>query len=74
MRLYFKMINQQEKERWSLSRHLKETNEEENIQEEAEDELALISKKIQRMMRRRDQIKKYFPNRKDNTKGEVDKS
>jgi len=53
---------------------IKESNEEENIQGEAEDELALITKKIQRIMRRRDQIKKYFPNKKDNTKGEVDKS
>ena len=56
------------------SEEIKETKEEENIQGEAEYELALISKKIQRMMRRRDQIKKHFPNRKDNIKGEIDKS
>jgi hypothetical protein len=56
------------------SEGIKESNEEENIQGEAEDELALITKKIQRMMRRRDQIKKYFPNKKDNSKGEIDKS
>jgi len=56
------------------SEEIKETKEEENIQGEAEYELALISKKIQRMMRRRDQIKRYFPNRKDNSNGEVDKS
>jgi len=58
------------------SEEIKETEEEEeeNIQGEAEDELALISKKIQRLMRRRDQIKRYFPNKKDNSKGEVDKS
>ena len=56
------------------SEEIKESNEEESIQGEAEDELALITKKIQRMMRRRDQIKKYFPNKKDNTKGEIDKS
>jgi acyl-CoA hydrolase len=52
----------------------KETEEEQTVQEEAETELALISKKIQRMMKRRDQIKRYFPNRKDNSKREVDKS
>jgi len=37
---------------------IKEFEEEEIVQEEVEDELALISKKIQRMMRRRDQIKR----------------
>ena len=51
----------------------KETEEELIVQEEAENELALISKKIQRMMRR-DQIKRYFPNRRDNSKKKVDKS
>jgi len=58
----------------SQNEEIIETEEEENIQGEAEDELALISKKIQRMMRRRDQIKRCFPNRKDKSKGEVDKS
>jgi len=52
----------------------KETEEEQMIQEEAEDELALITKKVQRMIRRRDQIKRYFPTRRDNSKREVDKS
>ena len=52
----------------------KETEEEQIVQEEAKGELALITKKIQRMMRRRDQIKRYFPNKKDNSKREVDKS
>jgi len=51
----------------------KETEEEQMIQEEAEDELALITKKVQRMIRRRDQIKRYFPTRRDNSKREVDK-
>jgi len=35
--------------------------------EEAEDELALISKRIQRMMMRRNQIRKKFPNLNNNT-------
>jgi len=35
--------------------------------EEAEDELALISKRIQRMMMRRNQIRKKFPNSNNNT-------
>lgn len=52
----------------------KETEEEQIVQEEAEDELALISKKIQRMMKRRHQIKRYFPAKRDNSKKEVDKS
>jgi len=52
----------------------KETEEEHIVQEEVENELEIISKKIQRMMRRRDQIKRYFPNKKDNSKKEVDKS
>jgi hypothetical protein len=52
----------------------KEIEEEQIVQEEAEDELALISKKIQRMMKRRNQIKRYFPTRRDNSKKEVDKS
>jgi hypothetical protein len=61
-------------ESFSQSEENKETEEEQIVQEEAEDELALISKKIQRMMKRRDQIKRYFPNRRDNSKREVDKS
>jgi len=52
----------------------KEIEEEQIVQEEAEDELALITKKIQRMIKRRDQIKRYFPTRRDNSKREVDKS
>jgi len=52
----------------------KETEEEHIVQKEAEDELAPISKKIQRMMKRRNQIKKYFLTRRDNSKREVDKS
>lgn len=43
-------------------------------QEEAEIELALISKKIQRMMKIRDQIKKLFSNRKNGFKVEAKKS
>jgi len=52
----------------------KETEEEQIVQKEAKDELALISKKIQRMMKRRNQIKRHFPTRRDNSKREVDKS
>src|SRR4030065_2973579 len=46
---------------FSQNEEIKET-EEETVQEEVDDELALISKKLQRMMKRRDQIKRYFPN------------
>jgi len=56
-----------------ISSQIKETEEEQIVQEEAEDELALISKKIQRMMKRRNQIKRYFPTRRDNSKKKVDK-
>jgi hypothetical protein len=51
-----------------------DTEDFETTQEEAESELALISSKIQRMMRRRDQIKKNFSFRKDNSKNDFDKS
>ncbi|XP_039687081.1 uncharacterized protein [Medicago truncatula] len=47
---------------------------EEVHEEEAEDELALISKRIQRMMLRRNQIRKKFPNTNMSTKTEADKS
>jgi len=47
---------------------------EEVHEEEAEDELALISKRIQRMMMRRNQIRKKFPNTNNNTRTEADKS
>lgn len=43
-------------------------------EEEAEDELALISKRIQRMMLRRNQIRKKFPNTNNSTRTEADKS
>jgi len=46
---------------------------EEVHEEEAEDELALISKRIQIMMIRRNQIRKKFPNTNNNTKIEADK-
>src|SRR4030065_1207439 len=51
-----------------------DAKEEEIVQEEVDDELALISKKIQRMMKRRDQIKRNFPYKRDYQKNEVDKS
>lgn len=69
-----KASQSEQKDAFPQNEETEEANEEENIQGEAEDELALITKKIQRMMRRRDQIKKYFPNKKDNSKGEIDKS
>jgi hypothetical protein len=47
---------------------------EEVHEEEAEDELALISKRIQRMMLRRNQIRKKFPNTNNSTRTEADKS
>ena len=47
---------------------------EEIHEEEAEDELALISKRIQRMMLRRNQIRKKFPNTNNSTRTEADKS
>ena len=54
---------------------VQETQELEEVhEEEAEDELALISKRIQRMMMRRNQIRKKFPNTNSNTKTEADKS
>jgi len=43
-------------------------------EEEVEDELALISKRIQRMMMRRNQIRKKFPNTINNTRTEADKT
>ena len=43
-------------------------------EEEAEDELALIYKRIQRMMLRRNQIRKKFPNTNNSTRTEADKS
>ncbi|XP_039683064.1 uncharacterized protein [Medicago truncatula] len=54
---------------------LQETQEIEEVhEEEAEDELALISKRIQRMMMRRNQIRKKFPNTSNNNRTETDKS
>ena len=47
---------------------------EEVHEEEAEDELALISKRIQRMMLRRNQIRKKFPKTNISIKTEADKS
>jgi len=47
---------------------------EEVHEEEVEDELTLISKRIQRMMLRRNQIRKKFPNTNNNTRTEADKS
>jgi len=47
---------------------------EEVHEEEAEDDLALISKRIQRMMIIRNQIRKNFPNTNNSTKTEADKS
>ena len=47
---------------------------EEVHEEEVEDELALISKRIQRMMIRRNQIRKKFPNTNNSTRTEADKS
>jgi len=47
---------------------------EEVHEEEAEDELALISKRIQIMMMRRNQIRKKFPNTNNSTRTESDKS
>jgi hypothetical protein len=53
---------------------VQETQEIEEVhEEEAEDELALISKRIQRMMMRRNQLRKKFPNT-NNTRSEADKS
>ncbi|CAJ2659626.1 unnamed protein product [Trifolium pratense] len=46
----------------------------EPTQEEAEGELALISGKIQRMLRRRDQIRRNFSSGKDMQKNDFDKS
>jgi len=43
-------------------------------EEEADDELALISKRIQRMIMGRNQIRKKFPNTNNNTRTETDKS
>ena len=55
--------------------HVQESQELEEVhEEEAEDELALISKRIQRMMLRRNQIRKKFPNTNNNSRTEVDKS
>jgi len=51
------------------TQELKEVHE-----EEAKDELTLISKRIQRMMMRRNQIRKKFPNTNSNTKTEAGKS
>ncbi|XP_073225686.1 uncharacterized protein [Cicer arietinum] len=47
---------------------------EETGYEDSNEEIALLSKRIQRMMRRKDQSKKGFPNKKENPKIEVDKS
>jgi len=47
---------------------------EEVHEEEAEGELTLISKRIQRMMMRRKQIRKKFPNTNNSTRTEADKS
>jgi len=52
---------------------VQEPQELEEVHEE-EDELALISKIIQRMMMRRNQIRKKFPNTNNNTRIEADKS
>jgi hypothetical protein len=51
-----------------------ETKDTDSTHEEAESELAFISSKIQRMLRRRDQIRKNFSIGKDNSKNDFDKS
>jgi len=55
--------------------HVQESQELEEVHEkEAGDELELISKRIQRMMLRRNQIRKKFPNTNNSSRTEVDKS
>jgi len=57
------------------NRALQEPQEIEEVhEEEAEDELTLISKRIQIMMITRNQIRKMFPNTNNNTKTKADKS